>query len=528
MKLRQFIGALFFSSLILYGCSKTPPSNDLLKCLAGNPEYKIQFISADLTPDGKPKEEVINGVKRLVFHELTAAEEHTYAPVINRIKSSEVIKKALELRWNAREYKAILSGGKLAVEDAASDPFYVVLHWNTNTLEAKADKSVIYSRDGGTKFSSVSLIVTGLGPVPFEKFIRIPFISDTIIMHELMHCMQIEATGSEQFTANMMRATSMQTIAHKVHLLTDPDRSFVEGFAESFERIGGRLVNVDFQKIYDDFVAAGPSDLNQEQFDFLKDKIMTEELHRQLWIRDNYFGGFDDLNSTSSMFHYPRDLLNSEGVVATVLYNFMTNAKIASVYPKLVTTIIKHQPADLVEFFESFGKEFPDDRNEAFEVYIQQTLGVTRNANTYDMFRTWRKLEDATSRSEEALQAKQLYTDAIDTETMLIQYEPVLNSLLNRPLRINTKDLGKHYPPFWINLNQESELVLTMIFKDMVDHYESIKLPQLVADFKGKEQAQTNAIIARREALHNLSSIEDLNGVVTPSLMQILRSNVMP
>lgn len=144
------------------------------------------------------------------------------------------------------------------------------------------------------------------------------------------------------------------------------------------------------------------------------------------------------------------------------------------------------------------------------------------------MFRTWRTLENATSGSKEALQAKQLYKDAIDTETTLIQYEPTLNSLLNKPLRINTKDLGKHYPPFWINLNQDSDLVLTMIFKDIVDHYESIKLPQLVADFKEKEQVQANAIIAKRETLHKLSSIEDLNGVVTPGLMQILRSNVMP
>lgn len=528
--MKQSAFAMFFALLVVQmvsGCQPRSWSDNVLSSVPGVPNYSIKFVAADIGPTGRPKKEIINGVSRLVYREISEADEQTYAKVIQHVKESPVIRKALELRSLARDYKSILSGGSLSVEDSPADPFYLVLRWHVNTLEAKADRSVIYSRDGSIKFSSVSLIVTGLGPVPFTRLTDISFISDTIINHELMHCVQIESTGSDEFTANAMRSSSINVLAHKIHLQTDPTLAFIEGFAESFERIGGRLINVNFKKIFDDFVAAGPGELSQEQFEFLRDKIMAEELRRQTLIRDGYFGGFDDLHISSALFRYPRDVLNSEGVVANTLYNFLSNTDIPAVFPKLVTTLIKRHPATLVEFFEGFAAEFPGDREVSNAIYIRQTLGVTRNALTFPLFKAWRREQSAGADAPAAKLAKQRFDNTMDAEVQMAEYEPVLNSLLNKPLKINTKDLGKHYPPFWVDLNQDSELVLTMVFEDLVAHYEEIGLSTAVKGFKGKEKVQADAIIARREALYNLSSVNELDGFVHVDLVNILRANAM-
>lgn len=521
---------IFLSLLVVQmisGCGRHSPPSNVLASVPGVPNYSIKFVLADIGPNGLPKKETINGVSRLVFRELSEDDEQKYAKPIQRVKDSLVIRKGLELRSLARDYKSILSNGRLSVEDGPADPFYIVLRWNVNTLEAKADQSIVYSRDGSVKFSSVSLIVTGLGPVPFDKLTGIPFISDTIINHELMHCMQIESTGSDEFIANAMRSSSINALAHKINLQTDPTLAFIEGFAESFERIGGSLVNVNFKKIYDDFVANGPGELSSEQFEFVRDKIMSEELRRQTWIRSGYFGGFDDLHLDSALFHYPRDILNSEGVVANALYNFLSSPEIPSVFPKLVTTLIKRRPATLVDFFEGFAAEFPGDRALSNAMYIRQTLGVTRNASTFPLFKTWRLEQSSGPDTPAAKLAKQRFEDTIDVEVEVAEYEPILNSLFNKPLKINTKDLGKHYPPFSVDLNQDSEQVLLMVFEDLVAHYEKIGLSAAVKGFKGKEKTQVDAIIARREALYNLTSLAELEGFVHIDLIKILRANAM-
>lgn len=512
----------------LSGCQQNNKNRNSLNSLSGTPEYSIKFIAAELDGNGKPKKEVINGTNRLAFRELTDSETKSFESIIQLFKNSQVIKKALELRWEARSYTSILSAGKLGVEDRASDPFYVVLGWSENTLEASPDPAVIYSGDAGPIFSSVRLIVTGLGPVPFSSLTSIPFISETIIMHEIMHCVQFETMGSEQLINAQMASTSMNVQAHKIYLQTDMPRAFMEGFAEAFERIAGELVKVDFKKIFDDFVAAGPGTLSLEQFEFLRDKILAEELRRQAWIREDYFGAFDFIGQSGSVVKYGRDILNSEGVVATTLYNFLMHSDVNSVYSKMIATIVKNHPSTLVDFFTAFGKEFPDDRNIASAVFIRQTLGVTRNPLTMNLFKSWREsIVGSASSSTVVTQAKQRYDDAIGKEVALLRYDPVLNSLLNKPLKINTKDLGRHYPPFSIDLNQDSLVVLTMIIKDTVAHYEEIGMESVVKDIKGREDAQAQAIINQREALHNLGSLNDLDGILDANFLKILRSNFM-
>jgi hypothetical protein len=528
MKILHFTAIATIASLSLAACGPMDQDSKILGGLSDTPEYSVKFVAADLTDEGFPKTEEINGVSRLVFRELSPDELLTYEPVVERISNSEVIQKALELRWEARSYKSILSGGKLSIEDSPSDPFYVVLKWSHNTLEASADHAVIYSRDGQTKFSSVSLIVTGLGPIAFADLMSIPFVSDAIMMHEIMHCTQIEATGPDQFQAGLMASSSMNVLPHKIHVLTDLPRAFAEGFAESFERIGGRLVNVDFQDIYDNFVAAGPGNMAHEDFEFLRTRIMAEELRRQSWIRDDYFGAFDNLTDAEAFIHYPRDLLNSEGVVATALFNLMMNSGISAVYPKLITTIVKHNPATLVDFFLAFGEEFPGDRAAASKVFVRQTLGVTRNPMTFDLFKNWRQTVAASDRTDSSAQvAWDRYSDAIETEVGLLTYEPVLNSLLNHSIKINTKDLSTHYPPFSIDLNQDTEMVLTMVFQDIANHYEEIGMASRVAGFRESTAVQAQAVISRREELHNLESLNDLSGYVDPDLLDVLRSNLM-
>ncbi len=491
-------------------------------------DYSILYVVPIETENGNQETEFINGVKRLKFRELNDVELKQFAPLIRYIETSVVISKALELRTRAREYAALFNGGRLLVEDAPDDPYYIILKASENSLEVKADKAIVYKTKGPAAFSEVMLLVSGLGPVPFEKFIQIPFLAETIVAHELIHCVQAESIGSEQFLKTALTSSSMNALSHKVHVLTDPTRAFIEGFAIGFEKIGGHLFNVDFQKIYDDFVANGSKDFTPEEFEFLKEMVMPEELRRQLWLNNGVFAPLTTIHRTDSIFEYPRDILNSEGIVGSTIYNLLINSKIKFVYAKTIATLIKGKPSTLEDFVQQFGKEFPDNKNEISTLFVKQTMGVTRNADLYPLFKTYLKIKSEENSDVASIdKAKNNYEKSLITELQLLPYDSVLNSLLNKPLLINTKHLGVHYPPFSINLNQDSRIVLKMILQDMVEHYETIGLHGMVDGFKNQIDAEVGQIVHRRESLSNLNSINDLAGFISDDLLSIFSKNQM-
>lgn len=485
----------------------------------GQDEFSVTFLKLSLDDSAATKTQRVNGVDRVVYTELNEGEKDEYKDVIEYITTNENIKESFRLRYQAREYYALSHQGKLKVDDKLEDPFYIVLKDKGNSLHANPEKSIIYFGNGDIRLSEINLVVSGLGPVSIKEFIKVPFITDEILMHENFHCVQVEQMGVKTFNDTAMKSSSMNFHNHELRVLTDVHRSYFEGFAIAFERYTADIAGTDINEVYLNFLKNGESYFSEDDFSFIKNRVFHKVLARQTWVRKGLYLPLEQLNNADTLFQYPRDILNSEGIVANTIYNLLISSNIKSIFPKLMQTLSTYEPQTLVEVFSKMSDAFPDDRQKIHKVYLEQTLAVTTNSDVFPLYKEYL--------NEQTQDSFRFYTVAIESEIETSKYTLSLNTLLKKPLLINTKHLGFHYPPFAIDLNQETEAVLLGGFVDMINHYNSIGLGDLVLDLADDIKGQVKNIIAYRERVGNINSLTDLEGHIEPSFLNLLSKNVV-
>jgi hypothetical protein len=186
---------------------------------------------------------------------------------------------------------------------------------------------------------------------------------DIVLCHETGHAIMGDLYG--KFYNNFKRPSNN---GHMAPVITDLSLAWIEGWAEAFEAI------------------YGPNNPNIRKADMERLKIAEFLFERQDPVRRERYIWETVGGKPTGVLKNGLQMLCTEGVVAGVLYDLLSNRAITAPSDKILTIMARFRPMDLRDAINGWLKAFPDDRRVVLRVVLENTNYVTMDGQAAGLY----------------------------------------------------------------------------------------------------------------------------------------------
>jgi hypothetical protein len=219
---------------------------------------------------------------------------------------------------------------------------------------------------------------------------------DLVVAHENAHAIQFDLYGKL-----FQKIQRVSTNGHDAPIITDCGLAYVEGWAEAFEAV------------------YGPANPKLKEKDRKKYNISEFLYGRQDPIRRGRYVWAELSRKKTGILKNGLQLMSTEGVIAGIFYDLLTNRAINAPYEKCVHTMISN-PMNFMEFVETFVKLFPEDKRVVYRILLENTHYVTLHPKAAEGYRNYYKHKVAYTQKKvskadfyKAKNAYKAYTEAL-------------------------------------------------------------------------------------------------------------------
>lgn len=178
-----------------------------------------------------------------------------------------------------------------------------------------------------------------------------------VVAHETAHAIQFDLYGKL-----FHQIQRVSTNGHDAPYITDLGLAYIEGWAEAFEAV------------------YGPNNPKLKEKDRSKYNISEFLFSRQDPIRRGRYIWAAEAGRRSGVLKNGAQLMATEGVVAGIFYDILTNRSISAPFDKCVSTMLT-SPMDFMGFIRNFVELFPEDKQTIYRIVLEGTRYVTMDIN---------------------------------------------------------------------------------------------------------------------------------------------------
>ena len=283
--------------------------------------------------------------------------------IINYLKSSPEMTDSAKLRVIARMKKLALilkSGDQARAEfykKQVSAPLVLFINLNMGTGPACAPVPLhLDLKDGGKFFFNTAIFIEDI-PKAFSVADAIKNDTfDFVVAHENAHGIMFDMYGPA-----ISKIDKKSNLGHDGPVVSDRGLAFIEGWAEAFEALYGPTNPLLKLK-----------ESEREQYR-ISEFLFTRQdpVRRDRYIWQNYKG------QKTGVLKNGAQILSTEGAIAGIFYDILTSKAIKDAFGKSITVMCLHQPKDFAEFLKGWVKEFNEDKQVLYRIFLEGTNYAT-------------------------------------------------------------------------------------------------------------------------------------------------------
>lgn len=286
-------------------------------------------------------------------------EKYKIAEMVNYLKSSSIVADSIKLRHIARINKLDLlaKSGDQGYADYykkySMAPILVSPFGSGGCAMAPTSTYMGYGTDG--EYFSNSFIKVTDGMAKISDRIK----NDTLALgfahenaHAIMNDMYIKSWSEKLY--------GVSTSGHDGPIVSDRHLAYTEGWAEAFEAIYGQM---------------NPLLINESERE--KYGIAEFQFTRQDPVRRNRYTWVNHKGKKTGIMKNALQLISTEGAIASTFFDIMTARKISDPFLKSTTIMYKFKPADFVEFLKVWVREYPEDKQVLYRIFLEESKYIT-------------------------------------------------------------------------------------------------------------------------------------------------------
>jgi len=283
--------------------------------------------------------------------------------IINYLKNSPEMTDSAKLRVIARMKKLALilkSGDQARAEfykKQVSAPLVLFINLNMGTGPACAPVPLhLDLKDGGKFFFNTAIFIEDI-PKAFSVADAIKNDTfDFVVAHENAHGIMFDMYGPA-----ISKIDKKSNLGHDGPVVSDRGLAFIEGWAEAFEALYGPTNPLLKLK-----------ESEREQYR-ISEFLFTRQdpVRRDRYIWQNYKG------QKTGVLKNGAQILSTEGAIAGIFYDILTSKAIKDAFGKSITVMCLHQPKDFAEFLKGWVKEFNEDKQVLYRIFLEGTNYAT-------------------------------------------------------------------------------------------------------------------------------------------------------
>lgn len=295
---------------------------------------------------------------------ITAFEGGAGAPeIISYLKNSPEMTDSAKLRVIARMKKLALiikSGDQARGEfykKQVSAPLVLFVNLNMGTGPACAPVPLhLDLKDGGKFFFNTAIFIEDI-PKAFSVADAIKNDTfDFVVAHENAHGIMFDMYGPA-----ITKIDKKSNLGHDGPVVSDRGLAFIEGWAEAFEALYGPTNPLMKLK-----------ESEREQYR-ISEFLFTRQdpVRRDRYIWQNYKG------QKTGVLKNGAQILSTEGAIAGIFYDILTSKAIKDPFGKAISVMCLHQPLDFAQFVKAWVKEFSEDKQVLYRIFLEGTNYAT-------------------------------------------------------------------------------------------------------------------------------------------------------
>jgi len=283
--------------------------------------------------------------------------------ILGYLKNSPEMTDSAKLRVIARMKKLALilkSGDQARAEfykKQVSAPLVLFINLNMGTGPACAPVPLhLDLKDGGRFFFNTAIFIEDI-PKAFSVADAIKNDTfDFVVAHENAHGIMFDMYGPA-----ISKIDKKSNLGHDGPVVSDRGLAFIEGWAEAFEALYGPTNPLLKLK-----------ESEREQYR-ISEFLFTRQdpVRRDRYIWQNYKG------QKTGVLKNGAQILSTEGAIAGIFYDILTSKAIKDAFGKSITVMCLHQPKDFVEFLKGWVKEFSEDKQVLYRIFLEGTNYAT-------------------------------------------------------------------------------------------------------------------------------------------------------
>jgi len=294
-------------------------------------------------------------------------EKYNLGEMISYLKNSEVVADSVKLRHIARLKKLDIlmkSGDEKYTEyykNYVMTPILICPFGSGGCAMSASPSYIGYNTKTQYFFNSYIKITDGMAKVSD----RIK--NDTLALgfaHENAHAIMLD-----MYLKDWKLLKGVSTSGHDGPIVSDRHLAYTEGWAEAFEAVYGQmnplLINESEREKY-----------GIAEFQFTR----QDPVRRNRYIWQNYKG------KKSGVLKNGLQIISTEGAIAATFFDMMTARKISDPFLKSTTIMYKFKPADFIEFLKIWTREFPEDKQVLYRIFLEETKYVTMSNESRKLY----------------------------------------------------------------------------------------------------------------------------------------------
>ena len=377
---KSFICLVFVSALIMAPAASADarklstelaPGYENVPFVAEKAFVSIEYAPSKDYPGMADTTEIKNGFEKLevaancaqIIRTSPGKGEHA-DEILPYLKKSEQMIDSAKLRVIARMKKLELitkSGNKEYAEfykNIVTAPVAFMIGQNPGQGGSQATRLLhLFFKDGTYYFFNGYINLNSLEGY-YELIDRIN--NDTLDIcsaHENAHGIMFDMYGAEKYK---IKNGCLSTSGHDGPVISDRALAFIEGWAEAFEALYGPT-NPIFS-----FSEAEREKYGISEFQYTR----QDPVRRDRYIWQNY-------KVKNGLLKNGLQIIATEGVIASQFYDIFTSRAITEAFTKSVAIMFNYKPADFIGFLNAWVKDYPQDRNVLYRIFLENTNYAT-------------------------------------------------------------------------------------------------------------------------------------------------------
>jgi len=285
-------------------------------------------------------------------------EKYNLNDLMSYLKNSEVVADSVKLRHIARMKKLdiITKSGNdkysQYYKKLVLTPILIYTFGAGGCAMSHGPSYINYDTNSEYFFNSYIKITDGIAKV--SERIQ----NDTLCLgfaHENAHAMMLD-----MYLQEWKRLKGVSTSGHDGPVISDRHLAYTEGWAEAFEAIYGQM---------------NPLMIKESERE--KYAIPEFQFTRQDPVRRNRYSWQNYKGKKSGILKNGLQIISTEGAIAATFFDIMTSRKISDPFLKSVSVMFKHKPADFIEFLNCWVKEYSEDKQVLYRIFLEETKYAT-------------------------------------------------------------------------------------------------------------------------------------------------------